>query len=190
MMKIVFVIGGIRSGKSSYACQQAKKIAGDKNVTYIGTGIAKDEWMKEKIKKHKILRPEKWQTIEEPLNLIFAFNRIQDKTKIVIIDCINFWLFNAMTKKWSKEKIIRDINIFFSLIKKIKFFPRDKLRVQHNKDLKVCYVISNEVGLSLIPATKIGQKFQDMLGEINKLIATRYADEVKLLVAGIPLKLK
>jgi adenosylcobinamide kinase/adenosylcobinamide-phosphate guanylyltransferase len=170
MGKIIFILGGVKSGKTNYATSQAIRHGGP--VTYLATGSAGDKEMKRKIEEHKKMRPKNWETIEEPLDLISRIRKIT--SKIIVIDCINFWVSNLLASGMSKEKILKKTSVFCSLLLKKKIHT---------------FIISNEVGMSLVPVNKTGRGFQELLGKVNQVIAD-YADKVYLMVTGIPLKVK
>ena len=169
--KITFILGGIRSGKTHFVYQIIdKKIK--HSVTYIATGLPVDKEIRQRIKLHIESRPKNWQTIEEPLDLLKAINKT--KTHVVIIDCINFWLSNLL-----KNKII---------YKNILIKTENLMETIRKKSIKTI-IISNEVGLMLVPKNKLARKFQELLGKINQIIS-RYSDTVYFLVAGNPIKIK
>ncbi len=178
--KIIFILGGVKSGKTLYVINQAKKIGS--SVTYLATAIAGDKEMKAKIEEHKKMRPKNWGTIEEPLDLLDRIRCLigtsrrgrKINKKVIIIDCINFWLSNLLASGMDKKKILEKTSALCSLLREKKMHS---------------FVISNEVGLSLVPPNRAGRQFQDLLGKINQVIAN-YSDEIYFLVAGIPLKLK
>jgi len=117
MGKIIFIIGGIRSGKTKFAIELAKKCSGNRSVTYIATGLAIDKDMKKRIIEHRKFRPKNWQIIEEPI----ALDKIVHKLKncVVVIDCINFWVRNLLEKKYTTLRIISLIETCLKLMKKI-----------------------------------------------------------------------
>lgn len=168
MGKIIFVLGGVKSGKTQWVIDRAKKSGGA--VTYLATATAGDKEMKEKIKEHQKMRPQNWQTIEEPYDLLKRIKKIN--STIFIVDCINFWLANIISM--GEKEIIQEVILFSRYLK--------------NKNC-LAYIISNEVGMNLIPTNKLGRKFQKLLGIVNQIIA-QYADKVYLMVAGIPLRMK
>ena len=108
MKKITFILGGIRSGKTHFAYQIIDKKTRH-SVTYIATGLPVDKEIKRRIKLHIASRPKHWQTIEEPLDLLKAINKI--KTHVAIIDCINFWLSNLLRNKTTSENILTNVGI-------------------------------------------------------------------------------
>jgi len=171
MKKITFILGGIRSGKTHFAYQVIDKKTRH-SVTYIATGLPVDKEIKRRIKLHIASRPKHWQTIEEPLDLLKAINKI--KTHVAIIDCINFWLSNLLRNKTISENILIKTENLMKTIRK--------------NNIKTV-IISNEVGLMLVPENKLARKFQELLGKINQLIS-RYSDTVYFLIAGNPVKIK
>jgi adenosylcobinamide kinase/adenosylcobinamide-phosphate guanylyltransferase len=129
--------------------------------------------MKQRIQLHKKSRPQSWQTIEEPANLSKILVKIEHK--ILIFDCINFWLANVIAEH-TESHVLFLIDMFFKKLK------------QTNID--TCYFVTNETGLSLVSEYKSGRQFQNLLGKINQLIAGKHAAEVFFMISGIPLKIK
>jgi len=168
MGKVIFILGGVKSGKTQYVINQAKRK--NPSVTYLATATAGDKEMKAKIEEHKKMRPKNWQTIEEPYDLLNGIRKIT--SKVIIVDCINFWLANIIPK--GEKEIIQQVNLFCHYLK--------------NKNY-LAYIVSNEVSMSLIPINKLGRKFQELLSKVNQII-TQYADKVYLMVAGIPVRVK
>jgi adenosylcobinamide kinase/adenosylcobinamide-phosphate guanylyltransferase len=171
MGKIIFILGGVRSGKSLYAINLAKTM-GEK-VVFLATGVACDEEMKERIKKHKEMRPNIWQTVEEPIEIEKVLNTLDSSVDCVIIDCLSFWISNLLTT-FGKEKIIDKTSQITTMAKKIT--PQ-------------LIIVSNEVGMGIVPNTSEGRIFRDILGKVNQIVAS-LADEVFFLLSGIPLRLK
>ncbi|MFN3966587.1 MAG: bifunctional adenosylcobinamide kinase/adenosylcobinamide-phosphate guanylyltransferase [Endomicrobiia bacterium] len=172
--KIIFILGGIKSGKSSYAVERADFFSKKYNlsVTFLATCIPKDKEMKERVAVHKRARPSNWTTIEEPVNLKKILEDV--KSEILIIDCLNIWLSNVIEKKWSENKILEYVKDFCLKLKEKKL---------------ITFILSNEVGLSLVSPNKTGRFFQNLLGKVNQIVA-KNSDNVYFLVAGIPSRLK
>ncbi|OGS21631.1 MAG: hypothetical protein A2252_12655 [Elusimicrobia bacterium RIFOXYA2_FULL_39_19] len=168
--KIIFILGGVKSGKSSFALEQAKKL--NKPVSYIATAVITDKEIAKRVKNHRLERPASWQTIEESNNLLNALKKVKNKT--IVVDCINFLVSNLIYQKNPEPFILKHITEFCNEIKK--------------KNLTV-YLISNEVGLSLISPYKLGRDFQSTLGKINQILA-KQSNETHFLIAGIPMKIK
>lgn len=167
--KITFIIGGARSGKSSFAIKEANKLKGRK--AYIATAQALDEEMKERIERHRQQRDEGWDTYEEPLNIASLINNIQHKYNIILIDCLTLWLSNLMHKGVDIGKEIE--SLILSLIT-----PHSLL-----------FIVSNEVGMCIVPENKLAREFRDLAGFLNQRMA-EIADEVYLVTAGIPVRIK
>lgn len=181
---LIFVTGGARSGKSTYAENIVKGYS--KSVVYIATAIAFDDGMKDRIARHQKQRPDDWGTIElykdfETMKEESAFK----KAEIVLFDCLTVMATNNMLdfpvdyetcsiEKVSEieEAIKKEVEILLDVCKD-----------------KILIMVSNEVGLGLVPAYKLGSYFRDIAGRMNQLVASR-ADEAYFTVSGIPMKLK
>ncbi len=174
--KIVFITGGARSGKSTFALKEASKILGNK--AFIATAIwtygdtpIQDEEMKERIEKHKKQRGNEWDTYEEPVKISDVIKNIKDKYNVIVIDCLTLWLSNLFFNNKNVEKDIESLcNTLSSLYCTV-------------------FIVSNEVGSGIVPENKLARKFRDNLGILNQSIA-EIADEVYMMIAGIPLKIK
>jgi len=171
MKNFIFILGGIKSGKSKFAVSLAKKLK--RRTVFIATGKACDKEMKEKICKHKKLRPKSWKVIEEGTNLISLLPKLK-KYQVILIDCLSFWIANLLEKGLKDKEIQKQIK---QLAKEIK-----NLRV-------VLILVSNDVGSSLVSENKLGRRFQNLVGYANQIMAES-ADEVFYLQAGIALKIK
>jgi adenosylcobinamide kinase/adenosylcobinamide-phosphate guanylyltransferase len=175
--KFIFILGGIRSGKSSYAVELAKKLS--KKVLFIATATVSDEEMKKRIELHKAKRPKYWKTIEakNTISILNALNNKDNKNKykVVIIDCLNFLVSNLILANLKDEQIIKILEDFIN-------------KISYNNELTTI-LVSNEVGNSLVSDNPLARRFQDLLGYINQLVAKK-ADEVIFIHAGIPLKIK
>jgi adenosylcobinamide kinase/adenosylcobinamide-phosphate guanylyltransferase len=166
---IVFILGGARSGKSRVALQRASEFSGKK--AYIATAQALDDEMKERIDKHKKERSGDWTTFEEPINISGLIKDIHKKYDVIIVDCLTLWLSNLMH---TDSNIQRESELFISLLTDV-----------HCSLL----IVSNEVGLGIVPDNAMARKFRDLSGYVNQRVAET-ADEVYLVTAGIPVKIK
>ncbi|MBI4710839.1 MAG: bifunctional adenosylcobinamide kinase/adenosylcobinamide-phosphate guanylyltransferase [Nitrospirae bacterium] len=167
--KITFIIGGARSGKSAFALNEANKFKGQK--AYIATAQALDEEMRERIEKHKQQRGGEWDAYEEPLKVADVLREIKDKYKVVIIDCLTLWLSNLMCNGKDVEKEIDSLCGSLSTV--------------HCQ----LFTVSNEVGMGIVPENELARKFRDFAGILNQKVAG-IADDVYLVTAGIPVKIK
>ncbi|MDP3297620.1 MAG: bifunctional adenosylcobinamide kinase/adenosylcobinamide-phosphate guanylyltransferase [Thermodesulfovibrionia bacterium] len=167
--KIIFIIGGARSGKSSFALKEASNISGKK--AYIATAEALDSEMKGRIEKHRKDRGNNWDVYEEPLKISDVLSDIKTKYDVVVIDCLTLWLSNLMH---SNKDIKSEIESFCSSL----FTVHCPL-----------FTVSNEVGMGIVPDNKLAREFRDLAGFLNQKIA-EIADEVYVVTAGIPVKIK
>jgi len=169
--RTVFVTGGARSGKSSFALHAASLIAGAK--AFIATAEPTDEEMKQRIDRHKKDRGNEWDTYEEPLRIPDVIKEIENNYRAIIIDCLTLWLANLML---SHADIHRETDRFIAALG-----SRDR----------TCpiYIVSNEVGMGIVPENAMARSFRDAAGFLNQKVAAA-ADEVYMTVAGIPLKIK
>lgn len=171
-MKIIFVTGGARSGKSDFACRLASENKGA--VTYIATAEAGDSEMKKRIEKHRRKRPRRWKLVEEPVDMRSAISQA-GKSRFIIIDCLTLLITNWMLKEnFTESKILGDLSDFLLGLKEL---PANVV------------IVSNEVGAGIVPGTKLGRTFRDICGRANQL-AAEHAEDVYFLVSGIPLKIK
>ncbi len=168
--KIIMVTGGQRSGKSVFAENLAKQLSS--HPTYLATAMVTDKEMQVRVAKHKERRKENWRNIEAPLYIKDI--PIQEK-EVILIDCLTLWATN-----WFFEKN-EDIQ---SAVKSLK----EELVKLFSKDVTLI-LVTNEVGLGGVSANNMQRKFADMQGELNQYVAS-LADEVYLIVSGIPMKIK
>ena len=169
------VLGGVRSGKSAFAEGLAGQTKGP--VLYLATGLAIDEEMEERIRRHKQSRPSHWITIEEPLDLA---GRLREASGSVLIDSLDLWLANMMLE----QKDLRADELEKAVLCRL-----DGLFTVIDKASAAFTLVSSEVGLSLVPMEPLGRRFQDLLGTINQRVAAQ-ADRVFMVVAGIPTQIK
>lgn len=183
MKKIILLLGGARSGKSSYAQELAKTIT-DK-VLFVATAAAGDEDMRLRIKKHQQSRPAAWRTLEAATHIGDAIDsQIQD-AELVIIDCITLLIGNIFGLHAEKEfETIDDTVLEKQVISEI-----TELQECLKNNQASFIIVSNEVGLGIVPDNRMGRLYRDILGRANQMLA-RSADEVYLMVAGIPLRVK
>jgi adenosylcobinamide kinase/adenosylcobinamide-phosphate guanylyltransferase len=163
---VTLVLGGARSGKSAYA----ERLIGDCGL-YLATAEAGDEEMAERIRLHRQRRSTGWQTIEEPLDLAGALERHAVTGRPVLVDCLTLWLSNLMTAGSDVEAEAR------MLIQRLGTMPCPVV------------LVSNEVGLGIVPVTPLGRAFRDHAGRLNQRVAAAAA-RVIFVAAGLPLTLK
>ena len=172
MSDFIFILGGARSGKSAYALDLAKERG--RKALYIATAEANDSEMRSRILKHRALRPKYWKIVEEQLDLIAALKKEKNKYQVIIIDCLTLYLSNLMHKGLKQGAIIKRIIDTAGHIKAMN---------------EAVIVISNEVGLGIVPENKLAREFRDIAGLANQIMA-KAANEAVFIQAGIALKLK
>lgn len=171
--KLILVLGGARAGKSTFALRLANEYGGEEgSVCFIATAQALDDEMAERIARHRGERPAHWTTIEEPYQLDNALLKATD-SNVVIVDCLTLFVSNWLLR--SEEHKLQEIA------------ERFLVNIRSQNQTVIC--VSNEVGLGIVPETPLGRTFRDLLGRVNQQFAAA-ADEVYLLVAGLPLRLK
>lgn len=165
------VLGGARSGKSSYAAAMAKK---NKKVAFIATCGPRDEEMRQRILLHRKARPKHWQTYEAFRDIHLLLMKIGNNFDCVIIDCLTLLVSNLILEGCKEKEITQNIKAMLSALES------KKARA---------IIVSNEVGLGVVPASRLGRDFRDIAGRINQLVA-KEAAEVFFIAAGIPIKIK
>jgi adenosylcobinamide kinase/adenosylcobinamide-phosphate guanylyltransferase len=186
MMKIVFITGGARSGKSSFAEKMAMKSG--KKVVYVATAQVLDQEMAMRVNLHKKRRPKNWKTIEEPKLLSkvlkdIGINEAFIDCNLVLIDCIALLVSNWLPLEKAEEK-----SLWSSLRKNL--LDEIEAMLDNAKNIRQdVIIVSNEVGSGIVPEYPLARLYRDLLGEANQLIA-RAADEVFFMVSGLPMKIK
>ena len=174
--KCILILGGARSGKSQFAQKLASKLS-DK-VVFVATAEAGDEEMHSRIEVHKKSRPRNWHTLEAPVGIARRIQAQIGNADVVIIDCITMLVSNLLVgegdDKCGEEQVATEI---------------DQLTECMDKLEAAFIIVSNEVGLGLVPENKLGRFYRDFLGRVNQLLAQR-ADEIYFMVSGIPLTVK
>lgn len=169
--RLILVLGGAASGKSQLALDLAGQ-AGPK--AFVATGQALDREMKTRIERHQATRSSEWDTAEVPAEITKWFRMNGERYRTIVLDCLTLWLSNLHGRP------LRDIAVSES--------TTDLLRAIRTTQARVV-VVSNELGLGLVPATKSVRAFRDLAGRVNQEVAAE-ADEVYLTVSGLPLRLK
>jgi adenosylcobinamide kinase/adenosylcobinamide-phosphate guanylyltransferase len=173
MGKIIFILGGARSGKSSFALELAKKSKKNK-VAFIATGEARDGEMRRRILLHRRSRPSNFETFEEAYNPSGLLKKNAATFDVIIIDCLTLLVSNLMLKKFKEKEILNEMN---------------KILAELRKTKTKAIIVSNEVGLGIVPWTKLGRDFRDIAGKVNQVVA-KNADNVFFMVSGLSQKIK
>ena len=167
MAKITLILGGARSGKSLYAEELTRK--SNCNKIYIATSEILDSEMAERVKIHKDRRWDGWLTIEEPIEIAKIIKSSQ--SAVILVDCLTLWLSNLLHKEMD---VMQKINMLIVVLKGMQ---------------AEVILVSNEVGLGIVPENALARQFRDYAGILHQKVA-EIADEVVLVVAGIPVKIK
>ena len=170
-MGLTFLVGGARSGKSSLAVRFAAESG--RPVVFVATSEARDEEMAARIESHRGERPPEWSTVEAPLDLAGALVAAPEEA-CVVLDCLTLWTSNALEAGWSDEKVAEVAAEVAGLAA-----ARTALTV----------VVSNEVGLGVVPDTPLGRRYRDVHGRVNAIFAAA-AERACLVVAGRALELR
>jgi len=176
--KLILVTGGARSGKSSFAEKLAKEA--NKDVTYLATCQALDEEMALRIEEHKKRRPKNWKTIEEPLNASSVIEKEGKSDRVILLDCLALLVANLIFSKGDSTSELIDQAVLNEI----------KTLAKISKDVPASVIIvTNEVGMGIVPEYPLGRAYRDTLGKANQILASE-VDEVYLLVCGIPVNVK
>jgi adenosylcobinamide kinase / adenosylcobinamide-phosphate guanylyltransferase len=182
MGKLTLILGGARSGKSTYAEALASKRGGA--VAYIATAQALDEEMKERIDLHRQKRPSSWQTYELPTDVGRTLMDDPPQVELILLDCLTLLIANRLLEAapdvdqpdeaGATDLVQREVN---DLLEAIQSSPAYWI------------VVSNEVGLGLVPPYPLGRIYRDLLGWANQRLA-RAAERVVFMIAGVPMRLE
>ncbi len=173
--RLILILGGARSGKSAFAERLARQRG---NVLFVATAQALDEDMKRRIAAHQRHRPADWSTLEEPLELASAIPPALQGHETCLLDCLTLWVSNLLLSMEDEPAAEEEI---LAAVERVLDVYRDSSATW--------LVVSNEVGLGVVPPSPLGNKFRDVLGRVNQAVAS-CADEVHLMVAGMALEIK
>jgi len=169
---MIFITGGCRSGKSRYALHYANQHFSRK--IFLATCEALDEEMGQRVENHKKVRGPEWQTIEEPVEIVKKIKDCRRDGEVILIDCLTLWLYNLLMK-WNNDlRIIDETENLIDIIK---------------QSQASIILVSNEVGMGIVPADPLSRRYRDLLGTMNQRIAEAL-DTVIFMVSGIPIFLK
>jgi adenosylcobinamide kinase / adenosylcobinamide-phosphate guanylyltransferase len=173
MGTITLITGGARSGKSTQALKLAHEY---RRKFFVATGQALDDEMAARIEKHRATRPAEFQTVEEPIEIVTALERLNGKADVAIVDCLTLWISNLiMGGRMDDQAILAEADRLATALKRAAF---------------ASIVVTDEVGAGIVPTDHAeSRQFRDLLGWTNQKIAAA-ADDVLLMVAGYPVKVK
>ena len=183
--QLTLVLGGVRSGKSAFA---ESLLTGDEApVIYVATGQASDQEMARRIRLHQERRPAHWQTVEAPLDPGRALSGLLHNCEIspsVLVESLDVWVANVLLSREAEGAPAVEVAALAELDELL-----DACSGSGTAGSSRAVLVSSEVGLSPVPPNALGRQFQDLLGTVNQRAAVA-ADEVYLVVAGIPLRVK
>ncbi len=170
--RLIFITGGCRSGKSRFALDYANRNFSKK--VYLATCEPLDEEMVNRIEDHKRMRGAEWETVEEPIGIIDKIRRYGKEAEVILLDCITLWISNLLLKWDDDSRIIEEI---------------ERLRLAIREIGASAILVSNEVGMGIVPADRLSRRFRDLSGMANQKLGEA-SDQVIFMVSGIPLYLK
>ena len=168
--RLTLILGGVRAGKSSYAQRLA---AQGRRVLFVATAEAGDAEIEARIRAHQASRPADWETLEEPLDLVAALAPVLHRYDTVLLDCLTLWVSNLLLS-----------GNYYDIPSEV-----ERLLELYRESDASWAVVSNEVGLGVVPMTELGRAFADELGRANQLVAAE-ADAVYFMAAGLPMAVK
>jgi adenosylcobinamide kinase / adenosylcobinamide-phosphate guanylyltransferase len=185
MGKIVFITGGARSGKSRFA----ETLCADKNdVLYVATAIGFDDEMRDRIARHRSQRNPSWETVECYRNFSDEISSKLVGHRAIILDCITLMINNIMVVDsgvdWDNAGVAAADTIEREIVKEVSDF----IAIAHDFEGETL-VVSNELGLGLVPPSPLGRHYRDIAGKVNQLLASK-SDEAYLMISGLPVKIK
>ena len=177
MSQTIFITGGARSGKSRFAEQNATSFG--THLCYLATAQSLDDEMGRRISKHQQRRGDIWQTIEEPLHLAQTLAANDGVFSVIMVDCLTLWLSNLLLlyeelNEETETRVMDDVQRLATTLRGM---------------TTPVIIVSNEVGMGIVPDNKLARMFRDIAGQTNQTIAAA-ASEAWLVASGIPLKLK
>ena len=181
-MTRTLVFGGARSGKSAYAERLAA--ASGKEVVYIATAAAGDAEMSARIAQHRAQRPQHWHTVEEPVVLAAALASWRAPQRLVLVDCLTLWLSNLMFSDGTQYPDVGTIELPARFHEQ-----RAALLDELAADRGDVVLVSNEVGMGIVPWGAVSRSYADEAGRLNQSVAA-VCDRVAFVAAGLPLMLK
>jgi adenosylcobinamide kinase/adenosylcobinamide-phosphate guanylyltransferase len=172
MAKIIFITGGARSGKSRFAEKLAEGFGAP--LGYVATGMAGDTEMADRIRRHRLRRGEKWQTLEEPHDVAGVLAGHDGHFRVMLLDCVTLWLTNLLLHYDDTARVLAEVRTLAQALPTL---------------TTPVILVSNEVGLGVVPENATARAFRDLAGEANELLAA-VADEAYVVFSGLPLQLK
>ena len=173
MAGLTLITGGARSGKSRHAQQLAESRPGE--LLYVATAGVGDNEMAARVELHRQARGSRWQTLEEPVDLLGSLPASASGKGAVLLDCVTLWLTNMLFAYGEdRRRIMASVDQFIDVLPAL--------------DAPL-FAVTNEVGLGIVPENRLARLFRDLAGETNQRLAAT-ADQVWIVVSGIPLRVK
>ena len=173
--ELILLLGGARSGKSTAAERLAQQ---GRSVLFVATAEPLDDEMHRRIAFHRRDRPSEWDTLEEPIDLHAALLPVLGRYDMIVLDCLTLWVSNLLIANEHVPDVERDI-----------LETAGRLLDLVGGSGATWILVSNEVGMGIVPASRLGRVYRDALGWVNQLVASR-ADRVYLMAAGLALEMK
>ena len=182
--RLILLLGGARSGKSTCAEEMAARLSG--RVTYVATAGIGDEEMRLRVEAHRARRPASWRTLEARRHIGTALSEAGSVVDVVLLDCLTLLMSNVLMDTWFPE------------MDKTGDLAAPAGEMERELDLLLAWfenfsgtliIVSNEVGLGLVPPYPMGRAYRDLLGYANRRLAA-VADSVYFLIAGLPVDIK
>jgi len=171
--RVIFYVGGCRSGKSSAALERAQQIDAPRKI-FVATCQPHDAEMRRRIERHQAERDASWETIETPIDIVGTIEAHSRPDTVLLVDCLTLWLTNILLDEVKDAGLEKHIQMLTHSLR-------------HARGPVI--LVANEVGLGLVPDNALGRRFRDWAGSLNQRVAA-CAGEVVLTVAGIPMTIK
>lgn len=178
--KLILALGGSRSGKSELAEKIAASLG--ERIVYVATAAVRDDEMADRVRRHRERRPQSWETVEEEKNVIEEIRKGREGD-VFLLDCASVWITNLLLDENVPKPGVGTVEKEAYIVAQATLLANTVESGVH------LIVVSNEVGLGLVPEYPLGRIFRDVAGRVNQMLAAK-ADQVYFTVAGIPLEIK
>jgi len=185
---VTLILGGARSGKSAWAEKLANRTG--RPVVFLATATAGDAEMAARIAAHQANRPANWRTIEEPRSLVDAARQHANPGDLLLVDCLTLWVSNVVLERIGEARDPDDVpaDEWRRIEDELRANVEALIETARAADLSLI-LVSNEVGMGVVPAFPLGRHYRDLHGQVNRVAASR-ADSVILMIAGLPVDLR
>ncbi len=180
MGDLILILGGARSGKSDFAQKLARDLGGER-VLFVATAEPGDDEMRERIAAHQQARPAGWRTLEAPDHAGEAILQASGSEPVILVDCLTLLVSNAVLRLGEAPPVRQAEADALAEV--------EGLLRAHGQSGAAMIVVSNEVGLAIVPDNALARSYRDALGRANQALAA-HCDKVYWLVAGLPIELK